>query len=99
MDTGSSWLAASIAAIARWNRRADSPLTRVSVRVEPPSVRERSGPAQPSEVLVEPAQRALPPIARRLGLVCVAHVAVEPVLGVGVAHDLGVGGRRLERAA
>src|SRR5437868_7799483 len=42
-----------------------------------------------AEVGREPVERATPTVGRRLRVVAGARVAVEAVLGVGIAHDLG----------
>ena len=82
---GSSALPASIAAIAR-AKRSD--------------VGHRRARAQlAAEVAGEPVERAAPRVGRGVGVVRRARVAVEAVLGVGVAHDLGVDRRRGERGA
>ena len=47
----------------------------------------------------EPVERPAPRVGRVLGAVVGPRVAVEAVLGVGVAHDLGVDRRRCERGA
>ena len=47
----------------------------------------------------EPLQRAPPTVRRRFGVVAGAGIAMEPVLGIGVAHDAGVDRGGLERGA